>query len=91
MRPLPNTKAAIDAYDAFNEAFNTDGMNNDEVLAAFAELERMAKAVGRVFGEETSDINSPVTCEQVIRPGHKVPGPGCELSFVRRMVALGTV
>ena len=84
-RDMSRTIAALAEYDAYNDAFHPHETQH-EVLAQFAELERLARAVGRAYGLDTSDINSPDTCEGVIRPGHKIPGPGCELSFVRRMV-----
>ena len=83
---LSRTEAAIKAYDEFNESFCTDGLTNDEVLAEFAKLETLGEAVGFAFGLDTADRNSLDTCKACIRPGHKIPGPGCELSFVRRMV-----
>jgi hypothetical protein len=89
--PSPNlsrTAAAIEAYDAFDATYDAlTPLNNETVLAWFAKLEEMGKAVGHAFGLDTADRNSLSTCEGCIRPGHKVPGPGCELSFVRRMVA----
>jgi hypothetical protein len=86
---LPNlsrTEAAIAAYDEFNESFNVDGMSQDEVLVEFNKLESLGRAVGVAFGLDTADRNNPETCAQTIRPGFKVPGPGCELSFVRQAV-----
>lgn len=84
---LSRTKAAIEAYDAFDATFDEMKRNNDAVMAWFARLEELGKAVGIAFGLDTADRNNPDTCKQCIRPGHKVPGPGEELSFVRRMVA----
>lgn len=84
---LSRTAAAIEEYDRFDAAFNTDGMSQDEVLAQFAKLESFGEAVGIAFGLDTADRNSMDTCKGCIRPGFKVPGPGQELSFVRRMVA----
>jgi hypothetical protein len=49
--------------------------------------ERLGEAVGIAFGLDTADRNSLETCRGCIRPGHRIPGPGEELSFVRRMVA----
>lgn len=87
--PLPSlarTSAAIEAYDMFDASLNFDGMTQEQVQAGFAELERLGQAVGEAFGLDTADRNSVNTCREVIRPGHKIPGPGCELSYVRRMV-----
>jgi hypothetical protein len=89
MKKLPDlsrTKAAIEAYDAFDSTFNMDGMSQDEVLAGFAKLESLGEAVGVAFGLDTADRNS-MSAAKAIRPGHKVPAVGAELSFVRRMVA----
>ena len=50
--------------------------------------DELAAAVGAAYGEDTQDRNNPATCAALIRPGPKVPTPGSELSFVRRMVKL---
>jgi hypothetical protein len=84
---LSRTKAAIEAYDAFDAQFDRMERNQDAVVAWFAELERLGEAVGIAFGLDTADRNSLETCRGCIRPGHRIPGPGEELSFVRRMVA----
>jgi hypothetical protein len=83
---LSRTEAALSEYDAFDSTFKAEG-SQDKVIAAFAALESRARAVGRAYGLETADRNNVSTCEMVIRPGPAVPGPGCTLSFVRRMVA----
>ena len=83
---LSRTKAAIEAYDKLNDELVMDG-SQAEVTGQFAELERLGEAVGIAFGLDTADRNSMDTCKGCIRPGHKVPAPGAELSFVRRMVA----
>jgi hypothetical protein len=85
-RDMSRTIAAIAAYDKFNDAFDA-GSTTESALAAFAELERLERAVGRAYGLDTSDINSLYTCERIIKPGPKVPGAGFALSFVRRMAA----
>lgn len=84
---LSRTANAIVAYDVFNESLDFSKMNQAKADGAFAELERLAEAVGLAYGQDTAKINNVDTCRMCIRPGHKVPGPGCELSFVRRMVA----
>lgn len=33
------------------------------------ERNRLARLVGRAFGEDTADVNSPDTCESCVRPG----------------------
>jgi hypothetical protein len=85
-RDFTRTIAAIKAYDEFDTKFEASGTQK-EVLKKFAELERLASAVGEAFGLDTSDINSVDTCRACICPGPRVPGPGAHLSFVRRMVA----
>ena len=85
--PLPKTIAAVEAYDAFDTATNWDTPDTEEWFKAYHQLEELGKAVGAAFGEETKDRNDPKTCEALVRPGPKVPGPGFELSFVRRMCA----
>jgi hypothetical protein len=88
--PLPDlsrTEAAIEEYDKYDESFDPSKMNASDAIAGFAKLEQLGEAVGIAFGTDTSDRNSVSTCKGCIRPGHKVPGPGCELSFVRQAVA----
>lgn len=88
-KPIPDltrTAAAILAYDKFDEELNFSNMNNDEALAAFAELDRLGEAVGEAFGLDTADRNSVETCKQSIRPGHKAPAAGFPESFVRKTV-----
>ena len=86
---FPRTKEALRIFDEQDPVLTQKIMdgNNKETMKVFAELERLAENVGIAFGEDTKDINNPETCRQCIRPGHKVPVPGQELSFVRRMVA----
>lgn len=85
--PLTKTIAAIEAYDAFDATPWRDLQDVDEWFKAHNQLEELGRAVGAAFGEETKDRNDPKTCEALVRPGPKVPGPGYELSFVRRMCA----
>jgi len=80
------TKAAIEAYDEFDVGFDEKG-SQAEVLAQFAELERLGAAVGIAFGLDTADRNSMDTCKGCIRPGPREPAPGADLSFVRKAVA----
>lgn len=82
---LALTKSAIEAYDELDAQFQTT-LGIAESVALMHRLERLGEAVGAAFGEDTKSINNPDTCRGCIRPGPKVPGPGCELSFVRRMV-----
>ena len=83
---LSRTKAAIEAYDTFDAAFDAKG-SQDDVLAEFAELERLGQAVGHAFGLDTADRNNVRDCEMYVRPGNKIPPAGSKLSFVRRIVA----
>lgn len=93
MKSLPDlsrTKAAIEAYDAFDAEMTTllnDLPDQEEVQQLFDQLEQFGEAVGIAFGLDTADRNNLEDCKRGIRPGPKVPGPGCEPSFVRRMVA----
>ena len=87
---LPKTKEALRIYDEQHDALvqkMMDAKTSQGTMDAFAEIEALEEAVGVAFGEDTQDINSIETCRQCVRPGPKVPGPGCELSFVRRCVA----
>lgn len=87
IRPLPKTRAAIEAYDILYDQFNSSlQISHRRWIEFVSEIERLAEAVGIAYGEETCDINNPETCKQCIRPGPKVLPPGAELSFVRRMV-----
>lgn len=83
---LSRTKAAIEAYDAFDARLDAQG-TQEEVLAQFDELERLGRAVGHAFWLDTADRNDRATCERHVRPGPMTPAAGMALSFVRRMVA----
>lgn len=72
---LQRTRDALVAYDAFH-AKDVPLDTNTEASAYFAELDRLAEAVGEAFGLDTADRNSLETCRQCVRPG----------PFVRRMV-----
>jgi len=52
-----------------------------------AEIDALEREVGEAYGEDTKDRNDPRACAE-LRAGSPVPPPGCELSFVRRMVGL---
>lgn len=88
MSPLPRTVAAIAAYDQFDESTKWSELEADEWFKAYHQLEELGRVVGLTFGEETKDHNDPQTCEALVRPGPKVPGPGFQISFVRRMCSL---
>jgi len=87
---LPGTKAAIEIYDKADEEFSRkldgDDYEAQEIINDLDHLEKLEENVGYTYGLETSDFNNPETCKSCIRPGTKVAQPGCELSFVRRMV-----
>lgn len=89
---LTRTARAIEKYDEYDAKFGSavDRWHKDRRInleKMVGKLDDMGKAVGHAFGLDTADRNAMDTCEGHIRPGPKVPGPGCELSFVRRMVA----
>lgn len=62
--------------------------SNAVALKVLAEIEAVERDVGAAFGEDTKDRNDPKVCADCVRAGPPVPPPGCELSFVRRMVNL---
>jgi hypothetical protein len=65
------TRKALAAYDAYDCAFieNLSTLTTAEAIRRFAVLKELGAAVGRAFGEDTSDRNSIETCAQVVRPG----------------------
>lgn len=89
MTDFTHTEKAIEKYD--RETTRLDAKLNkastqaeqDEILRQIEELE---ESVGIAFGEDTKAFNNPETCRKLIRAGPKVPPPGSELSFARRMV-----
>lgn len=89
MTSLARTAKAIRRYDEIDaEADDAQHTPNAILIPIMERLEEAAVYVGRIFGEETAGINNPETCAQCVRPGPAVPGPGFQLSFVRRMVDL---
>lgn len=73
---MPDFSRTIEALKAF-----------DAVPYQYGENEQLARAVGRAYGLDTSDINNPADCEDLIRPGPPYPATGeADVSFVRRMV-----
>jgi hypothetical protein len=79
MNDLPNlsrTATALAAYDEMHARI-VPMETNAEAMAYFEELDRLAEAVGKAYGLDTSDRNDYETCLQYVRPG----------PFVRRMVA----
>ena len=91
---LSRTEAAIAAYDAHDITYmaalaNDTGLRSCKILDDwYKESDRLAFEVGKAYGEDTKDRNSPKDCAELIRPGPATPSDGSELSFVRRMVAL---
>ncbi len=83
--PMPLTEAAIKRYDEVDEAFDIE---TDDALAHDALLEQLGREVGRAFGEETKTINNVEKCADLVRPGKRIPPPGSEENFVRRLVRL---
>ena len=72
MNPFTKTRAALDAYDTYVDQVWSVGDNSNfgrNFDKLEAERERLARAVGRAFGEDTADVNSPETCERCVRPG----------------------
>jgi microcystin-dependent protein len=68
MDKFANTKFVLAAYDNFMEhGWNVKGVWG--TLFAIDERERLGRLVGRTFGNDTKDINSPETCEECVRPG----------------------
>jgi len=80
------TIKAIEAYDVADERFCNTDWEAEVVLQELEYIESLAEAVGWAYGLDTADRNNPETCKQCVRPGTKVPEPGYELSFVRRMI-----
>jgi hypothetical protein len=88
---LSRTAKAIEEHDAYKIEF-ADAIDNGkgkalDLLKVVSKFEALAKAVGHAYGLDTADRNAMDTCENHVRPGPEVPGPGCEISFVRKMVA----
>lgn len=94
-RDLSRTAAALAAFDEFDSKFHERVLatrSHAELSKLDAENERLAREVGVAFGLDTDRAiggpNDPQVCADLIRPGPAKPPPGCELSFVRRMVRL---
>lgn len=86
------TAAAIGAYDAYNDRMDVAERagavkSSEQMQAIIKEHDQLAEAVGIALGQDTACFNDPETCRKLVRPGPKVPPPGCELSPVRRWVA----
>lgn len=78
---LSRTAEALERYDHLVVALEDDSSQKGNGLVMDA-----AREVGEAFGQDTRDRNDPQVCADLIRPGPRVPAPGAELSFVRRMV-----
>lgn len=66
------TRAALKTFDDFTEHVWAKGDNSNfgrNFAKHDAERERLARLVGRAFGEDTIEVNSPDTCESCVRPG----------------------
>lgn len=66
------TRAALKTFDDFTEHVWAKGDNRDfgrNFVKHDAERERLARLVGRAFGEDTAEVNSIATCESCVRPG----------------------
>ena len=86
-RNYARTLAALAAYDV-HAAKRPLSSDRDAIWDPWWSREdALAEAVGRAYGLDTADINKLDDCVKLIRPGPQVPPPGCEVSFVRRMVA----
>jgi len=68
MDKFARTRAALKTFDEYTEnVWEHAKWNNFDTLDA--ERNRLARLVGRAFGEDTADVNSPDTCESCVRPG----------------------
>jgi len=87
---LSRTARAVERRDRLlpilHEKMGGD-VSNAAALRILAEIGAVEREVGVAYGEDTKDRNDPRACAE-LRAGPPVPPPGCELSFVRRMVGL---
>lgn len=61
------TRHALAVYDAFTvDVWEKSPWNRWQEIDK--EHTRLARLVGRAFGEETSEVNSPETCEACVTP-----------------------
>ena len=68
MQKFTRTRQALHAFDTYtDQVWQHSTCHNFE--ANDTERNRLARAVGRAFGEDTSDVNNPETCAHCIRPG----------------------
>jgi len=90
---LSRTAKAIEDRDTMmpvlNKRFDEYTKMADAVRckAVFQEMEALERAVGEAYGEDTKDRNDPKTCAECVRAGPPIASVGCEISFVREMVA----
>jgi hypothetical protein len=80
---LTRTRDALRAYDALRTC--KTGTIPPQAEAEEEEW-RLVGAVAEAFAEDTADRNDKETILQVIRPGPAHPGPGMDLTFVRKCV-----
>ncbi|APU88951.1 hypothetical protein Rctr197k_153 [Virus Rctr197k] len=87
--PLASLRAAVEAYDAHDDAL--DAIETNEAMRAWTtEEQRLGEAVGLAFWELTKNINNRETCRQLVRPGPRELRPGdTQLSLVRRTLKRG--
>lgn len=65
------TREALAEYDKHSDWMDSNDVwhkSTKTVSVAFETLDRLGRAVGRAYGEDTCDINSPDTCEGCVRP-----------------------
>ncbi len=70
-RMFPKTRKALKLWDAHDQwmRFSDNWIKTTgTVKAAFEEQERLGRAFGRAYGEETSTVNNPEMCEGCVRP-----------------------
>jgi hypothetical protein len=81
-------QGVIDRIDAELQRMLPDLSRTRRALDAYDAnpTDHNSREVGEAYGTDTMDRNDPAVCAAHLRPGPKIPGPGCELSFVRRMV-----
>ena len=83
---LERTRRALAAFDAEDAKPMPEDFT--EAWRKLGREDRLARAVGRAYGEDTAHINNLKTCEACVRPGKRLPAGHPDESFVRRMVRL---
>lgn len=87
MPNLDRTEKALAEYDEVDATYAEVGavVPVEDADALLDKLAELGRKVGEAYALDTADRN-PASVADLIRPGPAVPSPGCELSFVRRMV-----